>query len=310
MFKGNILNATGIQRYKSISDNCINLYRKAKSTTASTTLIEAVRHRFARGVIMSNQTILIVEDDPKIRTLLRNVLQDEGFTTLEAGTAKDALAILRTSTVKLITLDIHLGTENGVNLARDIRRTSDVAIIMITGKDDVIDRVVGLEVGADDYITKPFHVREVIARIRSVLRRVGERESTSAVFSHDNGQQFGFDGMTAIPDRLELLDRNGAPSNLTSGDFKLLTVFLNRPEQVLSRDQLMDMVGGLDWSPLDRTIDNQVARLRKKIERDPSNPNLIKTVRGIGYTFASPVQIVQTSVEPAKSAYNRSAKSD
>jgi DNA-binding response OmpR family regulator len=108
--------------------------------------------------------------------------------------------------------------------------------------------------------------------------------------------------MTAIPVRLELLDRDGAHCELTSGDFKLLTVFLNRPERVLSRDQLMDLIGGVDWSPLDRTIDNQVARLRKKIERDPSSSKLIKTVRGIGYIFASPVQIVQTAVDPAKSA--------
>jgi DNA-binding response OmpR family regulator len=250
---------------------------------------------------MTPQTVLIVDDDPKIRAVLRNVLQDEGFTTLEAGTAAEALAALQTSTVELITLDIHLGADNGVDLAREIRRISDVAIIMVTGKDDVIDRVVGLEVGADDYITKPFHVREVIARTRSVLRRKGDGGVTGAGVVQDI-QQFRFDGMTAIPVRLELLDRDGAHCELTSGDFKLLTVFLNRPERVLSRDQLMDLIGGVDWSPLDRTIDNQVARLRKKIERDPSSSKLIKTVRGIGYIFASPVQIVQTAVDPAKSA--------
>lgn len=258
---------------------------------------------------MTNQTILIVEDDQKIRSLLRNVLEDEGFNTLEAGTAKDALAILQSSPVNLITLDIHLGADNGIKLAREIRRTSDVAIIMLTGKDDVIDRVVGLEVGADDYITKPFHLREVIARIRSVLRRVGEGPASTAV-APNGSQHFQFDDMTAIPERLELLDRNGANCELTSGDFKLLNVFLGRPERVLSRDQLMNLIGGLDWNPLDRTIDNQVARLRKKIERDPSNPKLIKTVRGIGYTFACPVQIVQRSGAPAKSVESRLASSD
>jgi len=129
---------------------------------------------------MTPQTVLIVDDDPKIRAVLRNVLQDEGFTTLEAGTAAEALAALQTSTVELITLDIHLGADNGVDLAREIRRISDVAIIMVTGKDDVIDRVVGLEVGADDYITKPFHVREVIAWTRSVLRRKGDGAVTGA----------------------------------------------------------------------------------------------------------------------------------
>lgn len=249
---------------------------------------------------MSDHTILIVEDDPRIRSLLRNVLEDEGFIVLEAGTAQDALAKLTESQVNLVTLDIHLGVDNGVELAREIRRTSNVPIIMVTGKDDVIDRVVGLEVGADDYITKPFHVREVIARIRSVLRRAHTQADQVHVVAVPNENLYRqFDGMTVIPDRLELLDRNGADCRLTSGDFKLLCVFLDRPQRVLSRDQLMDLIGGIDWSPLDRTIDNQVARLRKKIERDPSNPKLIKTVRGIGYTFACDVQ---TSGEGVKSA--------
>ena len=238
---------------------------------------------------MTDQTVLIVDDDPKIRTLLRNMLEDEGFVTLETGTAQKAMDLMQSHSIALVTLDIHLGADNGIEIARDIRRTSQVPIIMLTGKDDVIDRVVGLEVGADDYITKPFHVREVIARIRSVLRRSGDAQDQPPKASIGH---FVFDGMAAYPDRLELMDRDGADCGLTSGDFKLLDVFLNRPKRVLSRDQLMDLTGGLEWSPLDRTIDNQVARLRKKIEHDPSNPKLIKTVRGIGYTFACDVTSV------------------
>lgn len=257
---------------------------------------------------MSDQTILVVDDDPKVRALLRNVLEDEGFAVLEAETAQGALMALQSSPVRLVTLDIHLGADNGIKIARDIRRTSTVPIIMLTGKDDVIDRVVGLEVGADDYITKPFHIREVIARVRSVLRRVDQ--NTPSLYDDalkqkpppNTDQHFEFDGMNAIPDRLELLDRNGADCGLTSGDFKLLNIFLHRPERVLSRDQLMDLIGGIEWSPLDRTIDNQVARLRKKIERDPSNPKLIKTVRGIGYTFACDVRAVHSSGASAKNA--------
>jgi DNA-binding response OmpR family regulator len=257
---------------------------------------------------MIAQTVLVVEDDPKIRSLLRNLLEGEGFATLEAGTAKDALALVASNSVCLVTLDIHLGTDNGIEIAREIRRTSQVPIIMLTGKDDVIDRVVGLEVGADDYITKPFHVREVIARVRSVLRRSGEQSNATPVIDAvaaeptGNTEHFAFDGMTAHPDRLELLDRDGDDCGLTSGDFKLLNVFLSRSKRVLSRDQLMDLTGGVEWSPLDRTIDNQVARLRKKIERDPSNPKLIKTVRGVGYTFACDVTIVQKPGASAKSA--------
>lgn len=250
---------------------------------------------------MTHQTILVVDDDPKIRSLLRNLLEDDGFAVLEAENADDVRRIIDTETVSLITLDVHLGADNGIDLAREIRQTAQMPIIMVSGRDDVIDRVVGLEVGADDYITKPFHVREVIARIRSVLRRsavtaaakqpdpsqgIGDNEPAS-------GTYFTFDGMVAKTDRFELTDRRGEDCGLTSGDFRLLSVFLERPGRVLSRDQLMDLTGGLEWSPLDRTIDNQVARLRKKIERDPSKPRLIRTVRGIGYSFACDVETLQ-----------------
>ena len=258
---------------------------------------------------MSDQTILVVDDDLKIRNLLRNVLEDDGFTVREAKNCSEALQALNGAQIDLITLDIHLGSKNGIDLARQIRQDSLVPIIMVTGKDDVIDRVVGLEVGADDYITKPFHVREVVARIRSVLRRtaqsmpVPQGRNEAPVQANDVASaRFCFDSMTAIPDRMELLDRDGSECGLTSGDFKLLAVFLNKPKRVLSRDQLMDLTGGIGWSPLDRAIDNQVARLRKKIERDPSKPKLIKTVRGVGYTFACDVQIVPASGSSAKSA--------
>ncbi|WP_299879119.1 response regulator [uncultured Sulfitobacter sp.] len=249
---------------------------------------------------MKHQSILVVDDDPKIRSLLRNVLEDDGFAVLEAETVVGVLDALAASPISLITLDVHLGSENGIDLARQIRSTSAVPIVMVSGKDDVIDRVVGLEVGADDYITKPFHVREVLARIRSVLRRADgasldpkQRDRTRPADATDGeSAHFCFDGMTAIPDQMELIDRAGVSCALTSGDFKLLDVFLKRPKRVLSRDQLMNMTGGMEWSPLDRTIDNQVARLRKKIERDPADPKLIKTVRGVGYTFACEVQVL------------------
>lgn len=256
---------------------------------------------------MTTPTILVVDDDPKIRTLLRNVLEDEGFCVLEAQTEESVLRTLGSTSVSLITLDLTLGSESGIEIARQIRRTSKVPIIMVTGKDDVIDRVVGLEVGADDYITKPFHIREVIARIRSVLRRsevaapLAEPVADSPL-PDTASVQFCFDGLTAIPDQMRLLDRTKTECELTSGDFKLLDVFLRRPKRVLSRDQLMDLTGGTEWSPLDRAIDNQIARLRKKIEREPSEPKLIKTVRGVGYTFACDVQVLQSPLAPLKSA--------
>ncbi|WP_299773858.1 response regulator transcription factor [uncultured Tateyamaria sp.] len=239
-------------------------------------------------------TILVVEDDLKVRALLRNVLEDDGFAVQEAANGTEVLEHVKNRAPCLITLDIHLGQDNGLDLAREIRKVSTVPIVMVTGKDDVIDRVVGLEIGADDYITKPFHLREVIARIRAVLRRhqfaeadVQKRAPTPATVP--DSAAYYFDGIIAVPDRMQVMDRTGSDCALTSGDFNLLKVFLERPKRVLSRDQLMDLTGGVEWSPLDRTIDNQVARLRKKIERNPSDPRLIKTVRGVGYTFACDV---------------------
>ncbi|WP_299554555.1 response regulator [uncultured Tateyamaria sp.] len=252
-------------------------------------------------------TILVVEDDLKVRTLLRNVLEDDGFAVTEACNDVETRACIASTDLSLVTLDVHLGTESGFDIAREIRAVSTVPIVMVTGKDDVIDRVVGLEIGADDYITKPFHVREVIARIRAVLRRHQFAEADAHKGTHispgiPGSAAYHFDGVIAVPDRLQVIDRTGTDCALTSGDFNLLKVFLERPKRVLSRDQLMDLTGGVEWSPLDRTIDNQVARLRKKIERNPSEPRLIKTVRGVGYTFACEVKRKQANGSLHKSA--------
>lgn len=259
---------------------------------------------------LAKQTVLVVDDDPKIRALLRNVLEGDGFGVVEASGSSGVRKLLKSSQIDLVTLDLALGSEDGFELAREIRRTSRVPIIMVTGKGDVIDRVVGLEVGADDYITKPFHVREVIARVRCVLRRASYASEMKEMAPNSDGKASAwdsqvllrFDRLTAAPQRMLLIDREGEDCGLTSGDFRLLNVFLERPNRVLSRDQLMDLTGGQEWTPLDRTIDNQIARLRKKIERDPSHPQLIKTVRGIGYLFAAEVQIIQSSGSSEKSA--------
>ena len=249
---------------------------------------------------MAEAHILVVDDDAKVRTLLNRYLSGEGFSVVEAESEPDALEKIENTRFDLVTLDINLGQGDGFEVVRKVRQHSSVPIVMVTGKDDVIDKVVGLELGADDYITKPFHLRELMARVRTVLRRAKTAPSLlstdDAAPPDDKGGTyadtlaFRFDGLVAIPDRFELIDRNGQNSDLTSGDFKLLTIFLDRPKRILSREQLMDLIGGQDWTPLDRTIDNQVARLRKKIERDPSNPKLIKTVRGVGYSLACDVK--------------------
>lgn len=236
---------------------------------------------------MKNAVILVVDDDPKIRNVLRRCLEGEGSMVLEAESKQAALATLAANKVDLITLDLNLGQDDGLDIAQSIRKSSSVPIIMVTAKDDVIDRVVGLELGADDYISKPFHLREVVARVKSVLRRSQDTGPTPTAPPHSACLKF--DDMIAVPSEMTLLDRDGTSVDLTSGEFKLLGVFLDRPKRVLSREQLMDLIGGYSYAPLDRTIDNQIARLRKKIERNPASPQLISTIRGVGYSFTCDV---------------------
>ena len=235
--------------------------------------------------------ILVVDDDPKIRLLLRRCFEPEGYEVVEAADGDELRAALGRSEFDLITLDLNLGRDDGLSLTRDIRTMSDVPIIMVTGKGDLIDKVVGLELGADDYIAKPFHVREVLARVRSVLRR-SEKNDRSETGQNQAGRKrrFRFGGWSVDFDRLELRDGDDMPHSLTSGEFSLLEVFVGHPGRVLSRNALMDNLKGEAWAANDRSIDNQIARLRKKIERDPANPEIIKTVRGAGYTFAVSVR--------------------
>ncbi|MEL6549033.1 MAG: response regulator transcription factor [Pseudomonadota bacterium] len=254
---------------------------------------------------MSDQpTALIVEDDDKIRRVLRNVLEDDGFAVVEAADADSALDQITGGALALVTLDIQLGKDNGLDILRRIRAVSRVPVIMVTGKDDVIDRVLGLEIGADDYISKPFHVREVLARIHAVMRRyeAGADDDPAPANASEEAVTYTVDGLTIIPDRMEMRCRTGEDCRPTTADMALMAVFLERPNRALSRDQLMDLVGGVAWSPLDRTIDNQVARLRKKIERNPAAPALIKTVRGVGYMLAAEVQRRQPDVPGSKRA--------
>jgi two-component system OmpR family response regulator len=234
---------------------------------------------------MSGDHILIVDDDPKVRILLRRCFEGEGFTASDAKDGAELRACLERHPVALITLDLNLGKENGLDLAREIRRERNIPIIMLTGKGDAIDRVVGLELGADDYLAKPFELRELVARVRAVLRRTNASEPPAP-----SGQRYAFEGWVFDASRRSLNRRDGEALELTTSEFNLLDAFVKRPHRVLSRDDLMDLLKGHDWSPLDRSIDNLVARLRKKIESDPDRPALIKTVRGVGYTFVADVK--------------------
>ncbi|MTD92755.1 response regulator [Hyphomicrobium sp. xq] len=236
----------------------------------------------------AQQTILIVDDEPEVRTLLRTGLEGEGFAVAEAADGREAMALLDQLPVSLVTLDLKLGGEDGLKVARELRAARNTPMIMITGKGDAIDRIVGLELGADDYIPKPFLMREVIARIRAVLRRYASGATAGA--ETPAGQRYGFDDWIVDLARREVRDPTGAARELTTAEFNLLALFVQKPGRVLSRDELMDLLKGHDWTPMDRSIDALVARLRKKLEPDSEHPMLVKTVRGVGYAFAAAVK--------------------
>jgi two-component system, OmpR family, response regulator len=234
--------------------------------------------------------ILIVDDDPEVRATLKVALGPEGFRIAEAGSGAEMLAAVSATRFDLITLDLNLNGEDGLKLAREVRSRTNVPIVMITGKGDMIDRIVGLEVGADDYIAKPFHVREVLARIRAVLRRYQHEPASSLGVAADAAERYAFERWVLDVPRRELTLPSGEICNLTTAEFELLTILVKRPGRVLSRDAIMDLLKGQDWSPLDRSIDGLVARLRRKLEPDNERPRLIKTVRGVGYAFGIEVR--------------------
>ena len=225
--------------------------------------------------------LLIIEDDVEIRSLLRDHLTREGF-RVDVGDGGAALDRFRTTfgDPDLVVLDIMLPGEDGLSICRRLRAASRIPILMLTAKGDEIDRIVGLEMGADDYLPKPFNPRELVARIRAILRRAEPAPL-------DNRRFVVNTRLTVDLDKREIAHAEDGPLPLTSAEFELLGCFLVRPNRVLSREQLMDWTRGRQADPLDRTIDVQVSRLRKKIEREGE---LIKTVRSAGYIFTGSVK--------------------
>jgi two-component system OmpR family response regulator len=241
--------------------------------------------------------ILVVDDEPEICAILRSGLEREGYAVLEAGNEAALMHCLKTTPIDLITLDLDLGGADGLRLAREIRMQRNVPIIMVTGKGAPVDRVAGLEQGADDYIVKPFHIQEILLRVRSVMRRY-ELESTSShhdkVVGAPNGR-YKFDDYVLDIQRRELKTATAETINLTNVEFELLVIFVRRPGRILSRDELTQLLTGRDWSPEDRMIDGHVARLRRKIDSQGEAPRLIKSVRGVGYVFTGTVQPLDNS---------------
>jgi DNA-binding response OmpR family regulator len=238
-----------------------------------------------------NAHIAVVDDDPKIRTILRKCFEREGYTVSEAATSGDLYAVLDSHYVDLITLDLGLAREDGLDIARQVRARSQIPIVMVTGKGDVVDRVVGLEIGADDYISKPFHLREVLARIRTVLRRSkhAPAEAASSTTGQPRPLEYHFEGWRLDPVKRALYAPDGTCCDLTTAEFDLLSLFVKRSGQVLERDTIMTLLKGQDWAANDRAIDTMVARLRKKVGGDSPSRSIIRTVRGIGYQFGAKV---------------------
>ncbi|MBL4646682.1 MAG: DNA-binding response regulator [Hyphomicrobiales bacterium] len=231
--------------------------------------------------------ILVVDDHRDIRDPLAQYLKKNGFRAMTADGGTALRAAVKTQSFDLIILDIMMPGEDGLTLCRFLRETTNTPIILLTAISEETDKIIGLEMGADDYVTKPFNPRELLARIKAVIRRA---QSLPVQREPQDGQSFAFEDWVFNTTTRELTHESGDITTLSSGEFALLSVFVERPNMVLTRDQLIDLTKGRNAGPFDRAIDNQVSRLRKKIEKDPKNPVLVQTVWGGGYKFSGAVE--------------------
>ena len=248
--------------------------------------------------------ILVVDDEADLRDMVREYLELQGFDVDQAGDAIEARAKLAANPADLVILDVDMPGEDGLSLARSLREAGPLGIIMLTAAGEVVDRIVGIEMGADDYIPKPFDLREMLARVKAVLRRTraaskieGKVEDTSE--AQDEVQSGGEDKVTVNGEtvsfgacRLDLAGHKlygpeGDDIAITAMEFDLLRAFAEHPNRVLNRDQLLEMAHNRYWEPFDRSIDIRIARIRRKIETDASKPQVIKTVRGVGYLYST-----------------------
>ena len=229
--------------------------------------------------------IIVVDDEPEICEMLADYLGHAGFKVSTAGDGAALRRLLEDQAADLVILDINMPGEDGLSLARYLRANSKIGIVMLTAAGEVVDRIVGLEMGADDYLPKPVDMRELLARVRAVLRRVKVRPEPAGAGETPGARKVRFGPCQLDLDAHRLYDAAGQEVPITSMEYDLLKAFAEHPNRVLSRDQLLDLAHNRDWEPFDRSIDIRIARLRRKVEADPSKPQVIKTVRGAGYIF-------------------------
>ncbi|WP_299980235.1 response regulator [uncultured Pseudoteredinibacter sp.] len=231
-------------------------------------------------------TLLIVEDELASMELLYSYFNQAPYEVYKAHNCSQARELLAQKTIDIVLLDITLPDGDGLALTREIRGRSNMGIILVTQRSDDIDRIVGLELGADDYVTKPYNIRELMVRVKNLASRLHQETLNN---SQDLAEQISFDCWSFLPGRRLLMHVNGEEVNLTEGEYKLLAALLANPGMVLSRDQLMNKMQRRDWYPTDRTIDVMVARLRKKLQDDKGSPKYISTVHGAGYLFIAEI---------------------
>lgn len=238
--------------------------------------------------------ILIVDDDVGLRETLADFLDSEGYETCQAGNPAEARAMMATTQADLLLLDINMPGQDGLTFAAEIRSRLATPIIMLSGKGSMVDRVVGLEVGADDYLPKPFELRELLARVRAVLRRARPVAEAPSVQPAAAGEkQARFDSFVLTPSRRELSAVSGEQVELTGAEYNLVVALVDRPNRIMSRDAIADATKKDDWDAFDRSIDTLVSRVRRKLSRHSSSANLIQTVRGEGYVLACEVRWTQ-----------------
>jgi two-component system, OmpR family, response regulator len=238
-------------------------------------------------VSLLSEHIVIVDDDALLRGRLAAYLTSEGYRVTTADSAATFRSIMRRERIDLVLVDITMPGEDGLSLTRFLREQSEIGVVILTGKGDPIERAIGLEVGADDYVAKPFHLRELLARVRSVLRRTKTRPDRDA---GPVAPVVRFAGWRLDLAKRTLTSARGEAVPLTTAEYQLLEAFVANPNQVLGRERLLQLVVGRKWQPYDRTIDQHISRVRRKIERDPKQPELIKSIRGQGYLFAAQVE--------------------